>query len=273
MKVWKVELIRHVLSLSQWDSTGQITCDRSHVDFDLCIINGPTLLDPTHSTLFILGPYNWIQPHYFPVKLRPYPRKHDTSAMSLVNEITLSSATPPKLACNVTHHTPALLFSAGGYTGNFFHEINENFIPLFITVHSLFHDQELILVISDINDWWAHKYKELLSSFTPYPIIYINKNNNNVSNDVVTHCFSSVVVGLVKHGPMMIDPKLLPSSPKGLVDFRNFLKDAYTKNDGNNGVIICSTTRPNLTVVSRRGNESRLILNQEEIIKVKTKCL
>lgn len=259
MNIWKAKL-RRVLSLSEWDSSGQITCDRSHVDFDLCTVNGPTLLDPAHPTLLVLGPHNWIQPH-FPVKIRPYPRKHDKAAMSLVEDITLTSA-PPKATCSVTHNSPALVFSAGGYTGNFFHEINENFIPLFITIHSLFSNQDVVLVIIDSMTWWLRKYAELLSSFTPHPIIHTN-------NSTLTHCFSSAIIGLIKHGPMIIDPKLLPN-PKTLLDFRDFIKNTYIKDESHETPPCpnpCGTARPTLTLVSRRGNVSRVILNQEEIIK------
>ncbi|KAF7809071.1 EGF domain-specific O-linked N-acetylglucosamine transferase [Senna tora] len=255
VNIWRVEL-RHVLSLSQWDSSGQITCNRSHKDFDLCIINGSTLLDPTLSTLFALGLHNWIQPQ-FSMKIRPYPLKYDKSAMSLVKDFTLTSA-PPKTTCDVTHNSPALVFSAAGYTGNFFHEINENFIPLFITVHSLYPNQDVVLVITESSPWWHKKYAELLSSFTRHPIISIN-------NSTVTHCFSSAAVGLIKHGPVIIDPKLLPT-PTTLVDFHAFLRNTYMK-DETPLYSNFSGTRPSLTLVSRRGNVSRLILNQDEIIK------
>ena len=252
-------------SLSQWDwewdasGSGVITCDRSHVEFDICTVNSPTLVDQASSTLFTLGPQTWAQPH-FPVKIHPYPLKNDKTAISYVKEVTLTSA-PPKLTCGVTHHSPALVFSAGGYNGNFYHEINENFIPLFITINSLFPDQDVVLVIRDGMVWWFQKYAQLLQALSPYhPII-------NTKNITTTHCFPSAIVGLIKHGTMIIDPTLLPY-PKTLVDFHAFLEKVYTKDD--TPILHDPKIKkggPHLVLVSRRGNVSRVILNQDEIVK------
>ncbi|XP_061369669.1 xylan glycosyltransferase MUCI21-like [Gastrolobium bilobum] len=254
---WKVKL-SHILSLSEWYQSAIITCDRSHKDFDICTVNSPTLLDHASSTLFTLGPHSRAQPNN-PVKIHPYPLKNDKTAMSYVKEITITSS-PPKQTCGVTHHSPALVFSAGGYTGNFFHEINENFIPLFITINSLFPNQDVVLVITGGMIWWFQKYAELLSAFSHGHLII------NTKNLTTNHCFSSATIGLIKHGPMIIDPKLLPF-PKTLFDFHTFLKNAYTK-DGTPLLYPNKWGRPNLTLVSRRGNVSRVILNQDEVIKV-----
>ncbi|TKY69621.1 EGF domain-specific O-linked N-acetylglucosamine transferase [Spatholobus suberectus] len=253
-----------MLSISEWapdwNASGSvaITCNCSHLEFDICTISAPTLLDHASSTLFALGPNTQDKSHV-PVKIHPYPLKSDKTAMSYVKEVTLTLA-PPKLACGVTHHTPALLFSAGGYTGNFYHEINENFIPLFITINSLFPNQDVTLAITDGMIWWFQKYAELLSAFSPHHLII---NTNNLST---THCFPSTTIGLIKHGPMIIDPKLLPY-PKTLLDFRAFLDKAYAKvdapllNPNESG-------KPRLTLMSRTGNVSRVILNQKDVIKV-----
>lgn len=247
-------------SLWNWDSNasdnGVITCVRSHESYDICTMNSPTLLNPTSLTLFTLKPYTWAQSN---VKIKPYPLKNDKRAISYIKEITLTSA-PPKSTCGVTHHSPALVFSAGGYTGNFYHEMNENFIPLFITINSLFPNQDVVLVVTQGKAWWFQKYAELLSAFSPnHPII-------NVNNQTTTHCFPSAIIGLIKHGQMIINPTLLPY-PKTLFDFHTFLNNAYTKSDT---PILYPNTRvsgPHLTLISRRGNVSRVILNQEEVIR------
>ncbi|RDX62443.1 EGF domain-specific O-linked N-acetylglucosamine transferase, partial [Mucuna pruriens] len=268
--MWKVKL-KHMNSISQWtpdwnvSGRAVITCNCSHNDFDVCTINGPTLLDQASLTLFALGPHTEDKPH-IPVKIHPYPLKKDKTAMSYVKEVTLTQA-PSKLACGFTHHTPALVFSAGGYTGNFYHEINENFIPLFITINSMFPNQDVTLVVTDGMIWWFQKYAELLSAFSPHRLIINTQNLSTV------HCFPSAIVGLIKHGDMIIDPKLLPY-PKTLLDFRAFLEKAYTKVDNNNNDEIPLILHPNengkprLTLMSRRGNVSRMILNQEDVIKV-----
>jgi protein O-GlcNAc transferase len=193
------------------------------------------------------------------MKIQPYPLKNDENAISPVSEFTLTSA-PPKSSCGVTHDSPALVFSVGGYSGNFYHDINEIFIPIFITINSLSNGQDVILVITDVKPGWFEKYADLLSTFTPnYKIIDISKLTT-------THCFPSAIVGLIKHGQMIINPKLLPN-PKTLLDFHKFLKSAYMKK--NTPLIFPNNeSKPILTLVSRKGSSSREILNQEEVTKL-----
>ncbi|CAK8536643.1 unnamed protein product [Lathyrus sativus] len=222
-------------------------------------MNGPTLLDQTSLTLFTLNLNTRTQPHIHE-KIHPYPLKNSKDAMSSISEFTLTSY-PQKYPsqCGVTHHRRALIFSGSGYTGNFYHDMNEIFIPLFITINSLSPDEDVIPVIIDSKAWWLKKYDDLLSVFSPqYMIIETN-------NLTTTHCFPSAIVGLIKHGQLIIDPKLLPY-PKTLFDFHAFLKSAYIKNDISL-MYSDNTDRPLLTLVSRKGN-SRAILNQQEVIKL-----
>jgi len=256
-----------MLSISQWDwdwefeanSTSIITCDRSNKDFDLCTMKSPTLLDQTSLTLFTLGAHTRIQPHIH-MKIQPFPLKNDKNAMSPIRELTLTSAPKKSSQCSVTHHSPALVFSVGGYTGNFYHDMNEIFIPLFITINSLSQNQEVILVLTDVKPWWYQKYVDLLSTFSS------NHKIINTNNLTTTHCFPSAIVGLIKHGQMIIDPKLLPN-PKTLLDFHSFLKRAYIKKD-TPFMYPNSKGKPILTLVSRKGSSSRDILNEEEVIKL-----
>jgi protein O-GlcNAc transferase len=224
-------------------------------------MNTPTLLDQTSLTLFALNPQTRTQPH-INMKIQPYTLKSDETAMHNVREMTLTSS-PPNSSCGVIHHSPALIFSARGYNGNFYHEINDIFIPLFITLNSLFTNQlDVILVVVDGPTWWYKKYDELLSTFSPNHKI-IDPNNLTTS-----HCFPSATVGLIKHGPMTIDPKLMLQyhKTKTLLDFHAFLESAYIKKDtpliypGDKG-------KPLLTLVSRKGG-SRKLLNEEEVIKL-----
>ncbi|KAL5553692.1 hypothetical protein UlMin_041093 [Ulmus minor] len=229
--------------------TRQITCDRDHKLYDICKINGPTVLDSNTSTFFLIDPTgpNQIE------KIRPYPRKFEKSTMSRVKELTLISG-PKGPPCQVQHKAPALVFSAGGYTGNLFHEFNDGFIPLFITMHSIFYGVEPVLVISKARDWWVKKYIELLRSTSTHPII-------NLDNETSTHCFPSANLGLISHGFMTISPKRLPK-PKTLAHFRNFLERSYKGNWVRPKITV---TRPRLVLVSRASGLGRVILNQEEL--------
>ncbi|KAK4842060.1 hypothetical protein QYF36_014988 [Acer negundo] len=186
----------------------------------------------------------------------PYPRKRDKAVMSKIKELTLTSV-PPKLPCGVTHTSLALVFSIGGYIGNFFHQFMDVLIPLFITVNSFFpKNQDSILVVSDYQDWWTPKYKDLLPHFTNHLII-------NMDNETITHCFPSVIVGLVSHNYMIMNSTLLPHL-KTLVDFHYFLHNAYHQDHDDRDSIIMNT-RPRLVLVNRKDNVGRVILNLKEV--------
>ncbi|XP_059650353.1 xylan glycosyltransferase MUCI21-like [Cornus florida] len=231
-----------------------ITCDRSNHRYDICSINGPTVLDTSQSTFFVVGPEN-SKP--LVEKVRPYPRKWESFTMGRIKELTLTSGSPSP-PCEVQHNVPALVFSAGGYTGNFFHDFNDGFIPLFITVNSVLPDKDFVLVISKSRDWWVHKYANLLRSFSKHTII-------NLDNDNVTHCFPSATLGLMSHGFMTIDPKLIPNS-RTIQHFHALLEKTYGQ--GHPSFSIPPKARPRLLLASRSGGVGRVILNQAEVEKV-----
>ncbi|GAV61112.1 DUF563 domain-containing protein [Cephalotus follicularis] len=233
----------------------QIRCDYSHKKYDLCSINGPTVLDPTTSTFYTANSTSQAPPFHV-LKIRPYPRKWETSIMATIKELTLTSGPPPPSStCQVQHNAPALVFSAGGYTGNFFHDFNDGFIPLYITVSSIYPNQDFVLVISQASDWWVHKYAEVLRAFSKHhPIV-------NLDKDTATHCFTSATIGLMSHGFMTIDSKLIPSS-KTLSHFRAFLGKAYDQGQTHHPD---SESRPRLVLASRTGDVGRVILNQAEL--------
>ncbi|KAF7828006.1 protein O-linked-mannose beta-1,4-N-acetylglucosaminyltransferase 2-like [Senna tora] len=247
----------------------QITCDRSHHSYDICSIHVPTVLDPTTSTFFINRPSSSIthSPNPTVTKIRPYPRKWENFTMSRIKELTITSQQPiPK--CHVAHKSPALIFSAGGYTGNFFHEFNDGFVPLFITVNSMFHhdvddgndpDRDIVLVISKARDWWVSKYAKLLRQFSMHKII-------DLDNDNSTHCFPSATIGLISHGFLTINQELMPNS-KSLNHFHEFLSKAYNGENHHSPNILHHrpNSRPRLVLANRPLGVGRALLNLEEV--------
>ncbi|GAB4840082.1 hypothetical protein Ancab_020791 [Ancistrocladus abbreviatus] len=243
-----------------------ITCDRSHYHYDICSINGPTVLDPTISTLFAVEPSANSKPIIEQIK--PYPRKWENFTMPNIKEITLLSG-PQSPECDVVHKAPALVFSAGGYTGNVWHDFSDGFVPLFITLKSFFSstsssdvDGEVVLVVEKSRDWWLRKYGDLLHTFSKYPIL-------DLDNDNSTHCFPSAIVGLVSHGFMTIDPNQMPD-PITLVNFRSFLDQVYAPRAHRYRQSISSSQpstnpRPRLAFLSRSGGVGRVVLNQKQV--------
>ncbi|KAH7516032.1 hypothetical protein FEM48_Zijuj10G0091500 [Ziziphus jujuba var. spinosa] len=248
------ENLRSVLPSLQSPKATQIECNRSHYSYDICKINSPTVLDPTTSTFYVMSPKS----PSLEEKIRPYARKWEPFTMSRIKAITLTSG-PLSPKCQVQHKAPALVFSAGGYTGNFFHDFNDGFIPLYITVNSIFNKQDPILVISEANNWWINKYAEILRGFSQHQIINLDNNN-------VTHCFPSVDVGLISHGFMTINPKSIPNA-KTFTHFHAFLRKAYTRS---HHVQIAKTSkspasRPRLVLVCRTGATGRVLMNRDQV--------
>ncbi|XP_030446998.1 xylan glycosyltransferase MUCI21-like [Syzygium oleosum] len=234
-----------------------VACDRSHPSYDLCTIDGPALVDPATTTISSL---DRASPPQAPMKTRPYTRKRDLRALSRVKELTIASSPPPNATCGgVTQAAPALVFSAGGYTGNFFHEFDDGLVPLFITVESIFPDHNVTLAVVDCGDRWLRKYADVLSHLSHRPIINLDRQKE-------TLCFPSITVGLIKHGPMTINPKLLPH-PKSLSDFASFLHGVYC-GGGRAAAPPPSPEargRPRLVLVSRPRSAGRAFLNQAEL--------
>ena len=237
-----------------------ISCDRSHKNYDFCTISGPTVLDPTSSTFFVMDPKTLTPQKPTVEKVRPYPRKWETHTMSRIKEVTLISS-PIVPNCEIQQEAPAIVFSAGGLTGNIFHDFNDGFIPLFITANSIFPDQDVVLVISQARDWWVSKYTEILRTFTKYPII-------NLNNDIITHCFPPANVGIMSHDLVTINPKLIPNS-KTFTHFHALIDKAYgqKQNQKQNHPFKFnpSKSRPILVLISRNGGVSCVLLNQNEV--------
>ncbi|OMO71912.1 putative glycosyltransferase [Corchorus olitorius] len=210
--------------------TSQISCNRTYRRYDLCTINGPTVLDPVTSTFFTMDPTNKVQVE----KIKPYPRKYENYIMAQIKEISITSG-PSSPTCKIKHDVPALVFSAGGYAGNFFHAFNEGFIALFITVNSIFPDQDFIMVASEAYHWWI------------------------------------TTLGLITHGFMTIDQTLIPNS-KTFLHFRDLLDKAFGSrnpishpSEGSKSQLL----RPRLVLLSRGKGVGRTIINLEEVIQAK----
>ncbi|XP_028785476.1 alpha-1,3-arabinosyltransferase XAT3-like isoform X2 [Neltuma alba] len=241
----------------------QIKCDRTAHCYDFCSINGPTVLDPTTSTFFVMGSERSNRPNIFE-KIKPSPRKFDQFLMPRVKNITIISG-PISPPCQVQHNVPALVFSIAGYMKNFWHAFNDGFVPLFITVNTVFpNGEDFVIVITEGPDWWAPRYADILKVFTKQPIITL-KNEN------ITHCFPSAHVGLISHGFMEINPTLIPNS-KTYMHFRDVFCEAFESHHHSQTLSLkSSTTRPRLLFASRKGAITRAMLNKREAIRIMKK--
>ncbi len=141
--------------------------------------------------------------------------------MRKVRGISLRTSNPcnEKLPrCTVSHTVPAIIFSAGAYMGNHFHDFTDVLIPLFLTSHE-YHGKVQFLT-TNMKPWWTRKHKRTLALLSHYDII-------NFDNDDRVHCFMHVMVGLKSHKELNID-LLMPPVGYSMAKFTEFMRTCYT---------------------------------------------
>jgi hypothetical protein len=85
-------------------------------------------------------------------QIRPYAR-HDDTLPPLVREVVIRAAASENDApeCSVDHDVPAVIFSIGGYTGNFFHDMSDVLIPLYLT--TFWFKGRVKIFVTDYKQW------------------------------------------------------------------------------------------------------------------------
>ncbi|KAL2944696.1 EGF domain-specific O-linked N-acetylglucosamine transferase, partial [Bienertia sinuspersici] len=240
--------------LAQLEAT-KISC-LYEFHFEQCIINKQVII-PANQPLVVYVPSD--QPSEKPRTVQPYARREDPIAMKEVTPIQIlhgNNITHRKNAssyCEVYHEVPAIVFSSGGFIGNLFHELNEMIIPLFIT--SLHFKSQVQFVITDYEDWWVYKYKEVLKQLSSFEVL-------NGDSDGRVHCFPSAVFGLRYHDNLALNSSEIPNGYT-MADFRNFIGKSY--NLTMNGPIK-PKNKPKILFISRKG--TRVILNEDEMVKM-----
>ncbi|KAK5839379.1 hypothetical protein PVK06_008158 [Gossypium arboreum] len=223
-----------------------ISCNRSHKEYDLCSITGATVVDPVTSTFFLVDP-TISGPGSIVEKIKPYLRKWENFPMQRIKELAITSGpSGPECEC-------------GGYTGNVFHDFNDGFIPLFITINSIYKNRDVVLVVSKARDWWLNRYKNLLHVFSSHPIVTLD-------NDPSAHCFPSATLGFMSYGFMA----LMPNLSQTLLYFRGLLDKAFGHHDQYSifNPPPKSDSSPQLVFMTRSKGIGGEILNQDEAVKV-----
>lgn len=246
--------------------SGTISCDRSLARSDVCTMTGDVRTDSLSSSIIVYGRSGdngggVIQRE----KIRPYTRKSERSIMSTIDELELvvkvrSSAVDHR--CDVRQDVPGLFFSTGGYTGNLFHEFTDGIVPLFITSRRF--NGKVVFVILEYHHWWFTKYDEIVGHLSDYDVVDFRRDKR-------THCFPAAVVGLRAHEDLKIDPALTEDNTT-IGDFREFLDGAYAPSimqmiqEEEYLEPAKESKKPKLVIMAR--NDSRMILNQDELVKM-----
>lgn len=202
-------------------------------------------------------------------KIKPYTRKWETGVMNKIQELDLFVKNGRGSSCDVQHHVPAVIFSAGGYTGNAYHDMNDGILPLYITSQRF--KKKVIFVILEFRHWWFTKYADVLSQLSDYPVIDFTPENKT------THCFPEAIVGLKIHDELTVAPELMDGG-KTIIDFRNLLDRAYSprinslikeeqkKRQAQSKPESTSDSKPKLLIISRK--RTREITNEDSLIQL-----
>nr|TKR90367.1 hypothetical protein D5086_0000234820 [Populus alba] len=157
---------------------------------EFCEIKGDIRIDGNSSTAFIVSSEtdiltaentSWI--------IRPYARKEALEEKDFARKWSVKLVTdrPDIARCTRNHSVPAILFSVGGYSGNFFHAFTDILVPLYSTAQPF--NREVQFLITNRKPRWIAKFKTLLEALSGYEIIDIDDRHD-------IHCFQSLTIGL-----------------------------------------------------------------------------
>uniref|UniRef100_J3KU40 Glycosyltransferase 61 catalytic domain-containing protein n=2 Tax=Oryza brachyantha TaxID=4533 RepID=J3KU40_ORYBR len=243
----------------------KIKCDENGVDEGfpyarpaVCELYGDVRVSPKQKTMHLVNPSGAGGfDENGEKRLRPYARKDDFLLPGVV-EVTVksvpSAAAAPK--CTKQHAVPAVVFSIAGYTDNFFHDMTDAMIPLFLTTAHL--KGEVQLLVTNYKPWWVQKYTPLLRKLSNYDVI-------NFDEDAGVHCFPQGYLGLYRDRDLIISPH--PTrNPRNytMVDYNRFLREALELRRDRPSVLGEEPgMRPQMLIISRAG--TRKLLNLEEV--------
>ncbi|KAH0458310.1 hypothetical protein IEQ34_013625 [Dendrobium chrysotoxum] len=238
-----------IINPEKWKSM----CDYSNRRSDVCELTGDVRIPINQRSVLLVAKSQSNDSH----KIRPYARKSDPSAMSNVAQFTLTlSQNHNSPVCTHNHSSPAIVFSVGGYAGNYFHDFSDILLPLFQTSHT-FHGKVHFLV-SNFRWWWVNKYLTIFQGLSQYEILNFNEAGNNNS---AIHCFPKAIIGLHSNNDLML------KTGDSMVQFTEFLRRAYLleRNEPIKAEEL-SVKKPRLLIIAR--SHTRRFVNLEKIVKM-----
>ncbi|XP_066308544.1 beta-1,2-xylosyltransferease XAX1-like isoform X3 [Miscanthus floridulus] len=220
----------------------------------ICHMSGDVRVSPESASVALITPMQ--QQGEEGRRVTPYARK-DESLLPLVREVVIRAVANENDApkCSIRHDVPAVIFSVGGYTGNFFHDMSDVLIPLYLT--SFQYEGRVKFFMTNYKQWWVQKYKPVLRRLSHHDIIDFDSNKD-------VHCFQHVILGLTRDRDLILGPH--PTrNPKGysMLDFTRFLRHSYgLKRDRPLVLGEQPGKKPRMLIISRRGTRKLLNLRQ-----------
>ncbi|XP_066378723.1 beta-1,2-xylosyltransferase XYXT1-like [Miscanthus floridulus] len=255
----------------------RVRCDFADPRSDVCELEGAIRIRGSTSEVFVVAPagadgllaanVTGLAPGMNATSwtIQPYTRKSEARVMRSIATLTVRVVSPGDAPpCTVRHDVPAVVYSNGGYCGNYYHDFNDNIIPLFVTARHL--GGEVQLLVAQKQAWWFHKYREIVDGLTNYEAVDLGGGD---SDGEEVRCFRRATLGLRSHKDLSIDPRRAPRN-LSMVDFKRFLMWRYalprehairTDEEEAAGA---GRRRPRLLVVTRRSR--RRFVNLPEIV-------
>jgi hypothetical protein len=220
----------------------------------ICQMSGDVRVSAESSSVALITP---IQQQGEEVRrVTPYARK-DESLLPLVREVVIRAVASENDApkCSISHDVPAVIFSVGGYTGNFFHDMSDVLIPLYLT--SFQYKGRVKFFITDYKQWWVQKYKPVLRRLSHHDITDFDSNKD-------VHCFQHVILGLTRDRDLILRPHPTRNPKRySMLDFTRFLRHSYgLKRDRPLVLGEQPGKKPRMLIISRRGTRKLLNLRQ-----------
>uniref|UniRef100_A0A0E0LAX4 Glycosyltransferase 61 catalytic domain-containing protein n=1 Tax=Oryza punctata TaxID=4537 RepID=A0A0E0LAX4_ORYPU len=247
--------------------TSHLSCNFSSAHMDTCAMEGDIRIHGRSGVVYVVASLDY-RPENATVVIRPYPRKWEQATMERVRQITIRSTAPPgaastdddggiiPLRCTVARDMPAVVFSTGGYSVNFFHTMNDILLPLYITARE--YGAHVQLLAANYDRRWTAKYQHVLAALSMYPVV-------DLDADAAVRCFPSARVGVESHRVLGIDTPLTGHNGYTMVGFLDFLRSAYSLP---RHAVQYSPRRPRVVMVLRR--KSRALTNEAEVVAAVT---
>nr|AGS18879.1 GT61_5 [Plantago ovata] len=233
------------------------SCESEH----FCELEGDVRVEAKSGTIYVMTHNETISNSTDSWIIRPYVRWYIYNVRHwTVKVVRYSEEDKNAPKCTRKHYTPAILFSDEGFSLNHFHCYADVVFPLYMT--SFGYRPDIHLLITDYRDWFVSKNHEILKRVSQYPIMDIDKENEQV------HCYQKMFVGLKFFGDFLVN-KSIPEYAAGMSidNFRQFLRDTYSlERQTAIRPSLVNLTRPRLMIVSRKS--SRILLNEDEISRV-----
>jgi hypothetical protein len=160
-------------------------------------------------------------------KMKPHARKNDRHALARITEVTVASSNAtdhPAPRCMANHTAPAVVFSAGGYAGNMFHDLTDVLVPLFITTRRFAGDVHLL--VGDAPPWWLDRFRPLLRGISHHDVVDMSRGAGAGAGGRGVLCYPHVVLGLEFHKEMSVDAART-AGVYSMADFARLARRSY----------------------------------------------